>query len=120
MAIQIKNKALWAEIISEELIAIDTNRALTSFEKVRYTNALAKAAARIEDDANFIHWDASTQSILILSNFTFVYEIGSDLVCQCKAALNGSVCWHRAARRLISRYLLADRVLAASCSEAAL
>lgn len=110
MAINITNEKLWGEIISEELVAIDTNLKLTSFEKVRYTNALAKAAARIEDDANFIHFDRETGNLLILSNFEFIYEIDANGSCQCAAAVNGKVCWHRAARRLTSRYLVAEAV----------
>lgn len=110
MAINITNEKLWGEIVSEELVAIDTNLKLTSFEKVRYTNALAKAAARIEDDANFIHFDRETGNLLILSNFEFIYKIDANGSCQCRAAVNGKVCWHRAARRLVSRYLVAEAI----------
>lgn len=104
-----KNASLWAQIISEEIIAVDTNPALTTFEKFRRITALAKSAHKIEDDSTFIHFDPADKSLLLFTDSANVYRV-SDQRCQCRDALYGDVCWHRAAHRLISRFALANAI----------
>lgn len=110
MAIEIKNEELWGKIIAEETAAVDGNRALNTREKVRFINALAKAAVRIERSGTFMDFDHKTDTLLIWSDSNEIYVVNGDKTCKCKAAMNGNVCWHRAAKRLASRYVFAEHV----------
>lgn len=108
--IEIRDEELWGKILAEEIAAINGNRSLTSWEATRFVNALAKAAVRIERSGHFMDFDREKDHLLIWSDSNEIYEIGSSKVCGCKAGQNGDVCWHRAAKRLVSRYLLAERL----------
>lgn len=108
--IEIKNEEIWGKVVAEELASVNGNRLLTTWEVTRFVNALAKATARIERDGVFMDFDRKSDKLIIWSNSNEIYEINGDKTCQCRAFLNGNVCWHRAAKRLVSRYLLAEAV----------
>lgn len=108
--IEIQNEELWGKIIAEELAAVDGNRSLTTWEKTRFVNALAKAAHRVETSGAFMDFDRGADKLLIWSDSNEIYEVNGDKTCACRAFLNGHVCWHRAAKRLISRYTLAEQI----------
>lgn len=106
--IEIQNTNSFSEIVASLVADIGTNPILNDGEKIRFVNAVAKACVRIEEDGAFIDWDPKANVITIWSRSNEVYQIRSDNTCQCKAALNGHVCWHRAAKRLISHYFVAQ------------
>lgn len=106
--IEIKDTDLFGKIVAEELTAVYGNAGLNDWEKVRFVNALAKATAQVEKSSIFMDYDREADKLLIWSDSNQIYEVNADKTCQCRAALNGNVCWHRAAKRLISRYLLAE------------
>lgn len=70
----------------------------------RWINAIARAVREIETNA-FLSFEAETQTLLIMSlNSTGnLYEANGK--CQCDAYKHEKPCWHRAACRLIVRYL---------------
>lgn len=107
--IEIQNTELWGKVLKEELVSIDNNRSLTSFEKIRFINALAKAAARIENSGAFMDYDFDCDKLLIWSDSNEIYEVNGK-ICQCRAFTNGHVCWHRAAKHIVSRYQLAEKI----------
>lgn len=106
--IEIKDTDLLGKIVAEEITAVDNNRSLNTWEKVRFINALAKATTRIEESGSFMDYDRAADKLLIWSDSNEIYEVNGDKTCRCKAAMNGNVCWHRAAKRLVSRYVLAE------------
>lgn len=108
--IEIRNEELWGRIVAEEIAEIHFNRSLTSWEQLRYVNALAKATARVERDGCFMDFDRPADKLLIWSNSNEIYAVKADKTCQCKAFHNGHVCWHRAAKHLVSRYLLIETI----------
>lgn len=75
-----------------------------AFDKVagsrRWQTAIAKAKQQIETNP-YIHFDGA--ALLILSDSNEIYRANG--VCQCKAFEQGQPCWHRAAARLVQRYL---------------
>lgn len=75
-----------------------------AFDKVadsrRWQTAIVKAKQQIEENP-YIHFDG--RALLILSPSGEIYSANG--VCQCKAYEKGQPCWHRAAARLIERYL---------------
>ena len=66
----------------------------------RWTNAIRKAAEELISNP-FIHWTG--HSLLILSASNEIYE--SNGICQCKAYSEGQPCRHRAAYKLVKRYM---------------
>lgn len=108
--IEIKNEDLFGKIIAEEMTSVHGNQTLTTWEMTRFVNALAKAAYRVQTSGTFMDFDRESDTLVIWSDSNQIYTVGTDRQCQCKAAMNGNVCWHRAAKRLISRYLLAESV----------
>lgn len=107
---KIKDSELFGKIVAEEITSIDGNRSLTTGDKIRFINALAKATARVEESGAFMDFDRKADKLLIWSNSNEIYEVNGTKQCQCKAFMNGNVCWHRAAKRLVSRYLLAEQI----------
>ncbi len=75
-----------------------------AFDKVsgsrRWQIAIAKAKQQIEENP-YIHFDG--RALLILSPSGEIYSANGT--CQCKAFSKGQPCWHRAAARLIERYI---------------
>ena len=75
-----------------------------AFDKVgsssRWQTAIAKAKQQLETNP-YIHFDGA--ALLILSDSNEIYRTNG--ICQCKAYQNGYPCWHRAAARLVERYM---------------
>lgn len=75
-----------------------------AFDKVngnrRWQTAIAKAKQQLETNP-YIHFDGA--ALLILSDSNEIYRANGT--CQCKAYANGKPCWHRAAARLVERYM---------------
>lgn len=75
-----------------------------AFDKVgnnrRWQTAIVKAKHQLETNP-YIHFDGA--SLLILSDSNEIYHANGT--CQCKAYQNGNPCWHRAAARLVERYM---------------
>ncbi len=75
-----------------------------AFNKVsgdrRWETAIVKAKLQLESNP-YMHFDG--ESLLILSPSNEIYT--ANAACQCKAYLNGKPCWHRAAARLLKRYM---------------
>ena len=66
----------------------------------RWQTAIAKAKGEIESNP-YLHFDGD--ALLILSPSNEIYRANGT--CQCKAYMQGFPCWHRAAARLVKRYL---------------
>jgi hypothetical protein len=62
--------------------------------------AIAKAKQQIEENP-YMHYDG--RELLILSPSGELYSANGS--CQCKAYMNKRPCWHRAAARLVERYM---------------
>ncbi len=75
-----------------------------AFDKVsgsrRWQTAIAKAKRELEDNP-YMHFDG--HALLILSPSGEIYSANGT--CQCKAYRSGQPCWHRAAARLVKRYM---------------
>ena len=75
-----------------------------AFDKVsgsrRWQTAIAKAMQQIEANP-YMHYDG--HALLILSPSGEIYSANGT--CQCKAFSHGQPCWHRAAARLVKRYM---------------
>lgn len=75
-----------------------------AFDKVsdsrRWQKAIVKAKQQIEENP-YIHFDGRV--LLILSPSGEIYSANGS--CQCKAFQSGQPCWHRAAARLVERYI---------------
>ncbi len=67
---------------------------------LRWQTAIVKAKQQIEENP-YLHFDG--QALLILSPSGEIYSANGT--CQCKAYANGQPCWHRAAARLVERYM---------------
>ena len=90
------------------MLNIDTNKlqqvAQEAFNKVsgnrRWEVAITKAKVQLEENP-YLHFDGD--ALLILSPSNEIYRANGT--CQCKAYANGRPCWHRAAARLVQRYM---------------
>lgn len=102
--IDIEKPELFAKAIADALKAIDGNDALQTWEKLRCLNAVAKASHLLQTSP-FIDFDGDADTLLIWSDSNNIYEIKTDGACQCRAYESGNMCWHRAAKRLVQRYL---------------
>jgi hypothetical protein len=75
-----------------------------AFDKVgsnrRWQTAIVKAKRQLESNP-YIHHDGA--ALLILSDSNEIYRANGT--CQCKAYQSGNPCWHRAAARLVERYM---------------
>jgi hypothetical protein len=70
----------------------------------RWEIAIVKAKQQLESNP-YMHFDGRT--LLVLSPSGEIYS--SNGTCQCKAYAHGQQpCWHRAAARLVERYLQAS------------
>ncbi len=94
------------------MLYIDQDRMLqviqAAFDKVpgsrRWQLAIAKAKQQLEENP-YMHYDG--HALLILSPSGEIYSANGS--CRCRAYLNGQPCWHRAAARLVERYVEASR-----------
>ena len=66
----------------------------------RWEVAIAKAKRQIEVNP-YMHYEGDT--LLVLTPSNMIYRAGRS--CQCKSYLQGRPCWHRAAARLMRRYV---------------
>jgi hypothetical protein len=75
-----------------------------AFDKVsgsrRWQAAIVRAKQQLEENP-YMHFDG--HALLILSSSGEIYNANG--ACQCKAYANGQPCWHRAAARLVERYI---------------
>jgi hypothetical protein len=69
----------------------------------RWTNAIRKASEELISNP-YIHWTG--EGLLMLSESGRIYTANGS--CQCQAYLTGSPCRHRAAARLVRRYMEAS------------
>jgi hypothetical protein len=74
--------------------------AFNSTASLRWQVAITKAQAELESNP-FMHFDG--KALLILSPSGEIYSANGT--CQCKAYAHGQPCWHRAAARLVERYM---------------
>ncbi len=72
-------------------------------DSLRWQVAITKAGAEIEENP-YMHIDGD--ALLILSPSGEIYSANG--ACQCKAYANNQPCWHRAAARLVKRYMEAS------------
>lgn len=92
------NQELLAEVVAESLAKVATANNAT-----RWTNAIAKAVVQLETNP-FMTYNHTSHSLLILSETSGeIYTANGT--CQCKAFAAGQPCWHRAAARIVTRYL---------------
>lgn len=105
--IKIEDKRIFSKVLADAVKAIDANEGINSIEKIRLTNAVAKAAVRIEDRGEFMTWFADEGKLLIWSDSNNVYEVTAGGWCPCVAGQHAKMCWHRVARRLVEKYLAA-------------
>ena len=90
------------------MMNIDQNRmkqvVQEAFDKVsglrRWQTAIVKAKQQIEENP-YLYFDG--RALLVLSPSGEIYSANGT--CQCKAFVNGQPCWHRAAARLVERYM---------------
>lgn len=94
------NPELLAQVVAE---AITKAQAASGQVSRRWMNAIARATHELEANP-FMTWQFDSQSLTILSPQSGeVYEANG--VCQCRAFVRSQPCWHRAAARLVMRYL---------------
>jgi hypothetical protein len=93
------SKDLLAEIAAESIAKISPEQQ----NGKRWINAIAKAVVEIENNP-YMTFDLDSHSLLILSEKSGeIYTANGT--CQCKAFEQGKPCYHRAAARLIQRYI---------------
>lgn len=92
------NQDLLAQVVAESLAKV-----ATALNGKRWTNAIAKATVQLETNPHMTY-NHDSHSLLILSPESgAVYEANG--VCGCKAFELGQPCWHRAAARIVTRYI---------------
>jgi len=69
----------------------------------RWEIAIVKAKQQLEENP-YMHFDGG--ALLVLSPSGEIYS--SNGTCQCRAFTHHQPCWHRAAARLVERYMQAD------------
>ena len=100
--LQIENKDRFGKVIADALSKIELTADAQT--KRRWINAIAKAAVEIEENGVFMTWMEADKSLLIWSQKSNnIYTANG--VCQCRAFEQGSPCFHRAAARLVRRYM---------------
>lgn len=92
------NREVLAAVAADALAKINPE----SRDGKRWINAIGKAVAVIEQNPQMIY-DIRTASLHIVGTRGTQYTANG--VCQCEAYNGGFPCYHRAAARLIQRYL---------------
>jgi hypothetical protein len=92
------NRELLAEIAADALAKINPE----SKDAKRWINAIGKAVAVIERNPEMAY-DLRSASLEIVGSKGIRYTANGT--CQCEAFNGGFPCYHRAAARLIQRYL---------------
>ncbi len=101
--LEIENKDRFGKVIADSLSKIEQTVPDAQAKK-RWINAIAKAAAEIEQNGVFMTWQNEDHSLLIWSQKSNnIYTANG--VCQCRAFEQGSPCFHRAAARLVRLYM---------------
>ena len=101
--LEIETKDRFGKVIADSLSKIEQT-ACDAQTKKRWINAIAKAAAEIEQNGVFMTWQNEDHSLLIWSQRSNnIYTANG--VCQCRAFEQGSPCFHRAAARLVRLYM---------------
>lgn len=98
VAIEI-NKEILGEVAAESIRKINPQAP----NGQRWINAIAKAVVEIENNP-FMTYSHDSHSLLIMSA-TSGNVYNANGTCQCKAFEQGYPCKHRAAARLIQRYI---------------
>ena len=93
------NREILSKVAAEAISKINPNQQ----NGKRWISAIAKAVAEIESNP-FMTYDHDSHSLLILSE-TSGQIYTANGTCQCKAFEQGYPCRHRAAARLIQRYI---------------
>ena len=107
--LQIENKDRFGKVIADALSKLEQT-ATDAQTKKRWINAIAKAAAEIEQNGVFMTWQAEDHSLLIWSQKSNqIYSANG--VCQCRAFEQGVPCFHRAAARLVRLYMETENAL---------
>ena len=86
-----------------EVAAASLAKVAGSKDAKRWTSAIAKAVVEIENNP-YMTWQMDSHSLLILSEQSGTFYTANG-TCQCAAFEKGMPCYHRAAARLIQRYL---------------
>jgi hypothetical protein len=86
--------------INETKLEAVAQAAFNRTNNLRWQTAIAKAKREIESNP-YIHYTG--HSLLMLSESGEIYEANG--VCQCRAFANGQPCYHRAAYKLVKRYM---------------
>ena len=87
------NENKLAAVVDTALAAVKDNK--------RWTNAIVRAEELLTSGNPYIHFTG--ESLLMLSESGKMYEANG--VCQCKAYRGGQPCRHRAAYKLMKRYV---------------
>jgi hypothetical protein len=103
--LKIVNRELFGRCIAESLVRIDRNASINTGEKLRWVNALGKAAARMESSDFLMTWQPESETMVIWTVGTTNQVYAANGSCQCRAYLSGNPCWHLAAKQLYKRYL---------------
>lgn len=110
--IEITQRQLFGKVIAEALAATENNSGLTSGLKLRWINAIGKAARQIEENP-YLTWMPERGGYLLVYSIATsqnIYEANGS--CQCEAYHHSLPCWHRAAAKLVRNYYAAlDAVL---------
>ena len=93
------DKEKLAVVVSEAIVKVHQS----GKDVKRWVNAIAKATVEIETNT-FITWLPDEKHLVIWSQKSGTTYSGNG-VCQCTAYEQGYPCYHRAAARLIQRYL---------------
>jgi len=70
----------------------------------RWQTAIVRAKIELASNP-YLHWNGHAL-VIMSSTSSEIYEANGQ--CQCKAFVNSQPCWHRAASRLVERYLEAE------------
>ncbi len=92
------NREVLAEVAADALAKLNPE----TTDGKRWTRAIAKAVAVIEQNPQMAY-DLRTASLHITGSRGTAYMANG--ICQCEAYNGGYPCYHRAAARLIQRYL---------------
>jgi hypothetical protein len=87
------NETKLAAVVESALVSVSGNK--------RWTNAIMRAEELLTNGNPYIHFTGD--ALVILSESGEIYTANG--VCQCKAYAGGQPCKHRAAYKLVKRYM---------------
>ena len=112
--LKIENKEKFNRLVSEAIERVATTVENEGTAR-RWVNAITKAADQIEENGDFMTYDADARQLLIWNQETNNIHAANG-VCDCKAYLAGHPCFHRAAARLVRLYHESEAAPAAMSS----